>query len=148
EGDGYVRSEGAVAIVIQATKAARRQNRNIHARIVGWGTNQDGRTVGMSMPSSDSQYALLQKVYGRFHLDPADLAFVEAHGTGTRVGDPAEASSIGRALGVNRKSPLTIGSVKTNIGHLEPASGLAGLLKAVLSLKHGVFPASLHFKTP
>jgi phthiocerol/phenolphthiocerol synthesis type-I polyketide synthase C len=148
EGDGYVRGEGAVAIVIQATKTARRQNRNIHGRIVGWGTNQDGRTVGMSMPSSDSQHALLQKVYGRFDLDPADLAFVEAHGTGTRVGDPAEASSIGRALGVKRKPPLSIGSVKTNIGHLEPASGLAGLLKAVLSLKHGVFPASLHFKTP
>ncbi len=148
DGDGYVRAEGAVALVIQSTRSARRADRNIHADIVGWGTNSDGRTVGLSMPSSQSQFALLEQVYDRFDLDPANLAFVEAHGTGTRVGDPAEAGAIGRALGAKRKRPLPIGSVKTNIGHLEPASGLAGLLKAMLGLKHGMFPASLHFRTP
>ena len=83
-----------------------------------------------------------------FDLDPENLAFVEAHGTGTRVGDPAEANAIGKSLGAKRKSSLLIGSVKTNIGHLEPASGLAGVLKALLSLKHNILPASLHFKTP
>jgi acyl transferase domain-containing protein len=148
DGDGYVRAEGAVALVIQSTKAARRGARNVHADIVGWGTNSDGRTVGLSMPSSESQFALLEQVYDRFDLDPANLAFVEAHGTGTRVGDPAEANAIGRSLGAKRKAPLPIGTVKTNIGHLEPASGLAGVLKATLGLKHGVFPASLHFRTP
>ena len=148
DGDGYVRGEGAVAIVIQSAQAARRSNRSIHADIAGWGTNSDGRTVGLSMPSSESQFDLLQQVYRRFDLDPESLAFVEAHGTGTRVGDPAEANAIGKSLGRRRKSSLLIGSVKTNIGHLEPASGLAGLLKALLSLKHDILPASLHFKTP
>lgn len=148
DGDGYVRGEGAVAIVIQSTNAARRSNRSIHADIAGWGTNSDGRTVGLSMPSSESQFDLLQQVYSRFDLDPENLAFVEAHGTGTRVGDPAEANAIGKSLGAKRKSSLLIGSVKTNIGHLEPASGLAGVLKALLSLKHNILPASLHFKTP
>jgi len=147
-GDGYVRGEGAVAIVIQSTKAARRSNRFIQADVVGWGTNSDGRTVGLSMPSPQSQFDLLQQVYQRFELDPNELAFVEAHGTGTRVGDPVEADAIGKSLGVRRTAPLLIGSVKTNIGHLEPASGLAGLLKALLSLKKKVLPASLHFKTP
>ena len=148
DGDGYVRSEGVVAVVIQASKSARRDKRMIHATIAGWGTNSDGRTVGLSMPSSESQSVLLKQVYDRFKLDPEDLSFVEAHGTGTRVGDPAEAFAIGKLLGVRRQAPLPIGSVKTNIGHLEPASGLAGLLKAVLALKHEVLPASLHFRTP
>lgn len=148
DGDGYVRAEGAVAIVIQSTRAARRSKRRIHADIAGWGTNSDGKTVGLSMPSSESQFNLLEQVYRRFDLDPENLAFVEAHGTGTRVGDPAEAGAIGRSLGRRHKSPLLIGSVKTNIGHLEPASGMAGLLKALLSLKHNILPASLHFKTP
>jgi phthiocerol/phenolphthiocerol synthesis type-I polyketide synthase C len=78
DGDGYVRAEGAVALVIQSTKSARRADRNIHADIVGWGTNSDGRTVGLSMPSSESQFALLEQVYDRFGLDPANLAFVDA----------------------------------------------------------------------
>ena len=148
DGDGYVRGEGAVAIVIQSAEAARLANRRVRADIAGWGTNSDGRTVGLSMPSSESQFRLLQQVYGRFELDPNDLAFVEAHGTGTRVGDPAEANAIGKSLGARRDAPLLIGSVKTNIGHLEPASGMAGLLKALLSLENKCLPPSLHFQQP
>lgn len=148
DGDGYVRGEGAVAIVIQSAEAARRANRLVRADIAGWGTNSDGRTVGLSMPSSESQFRLLQEIYQRFDLDPNDLAFVEAHGTGTRVGDPAEANAIGKSLALRRDAPLLIGSVKTNIGHLEPASGMAGLLKALLSLENRVLPASLHFRQP
>src|SRR5690606_14929335 len=84
----------------------------------------------------------------RHRIDPSRLAFVEAHGTGTPVGDPIEATAIGRSLGQKRAAPLPIGSIKTNIGHLEPGSGLAGLLKAVLALNHGVLPPSLHFREP
>ncbi len=147
-GDGYVRGEGAVALVIQSSKAARRADRRARSRIVAWGTNCDGRTSGLSLPSMAGQAALLDTLYRDFEIDPNDLAFVEAHGTGTRVGDPIEATALGNALGQRRTSALLIGSVKTNIGHLEPASGLAGLLKAALALDRNRLPASLHFETP
>ena len=102
----------------------------------------------MSLPSSQSQADLLEEVYRDFDLDPNDLAFIEAHGTGTRVGDPAEAFALGEKLGQRRSAPLPIGSVKTNIGHLEPASGLAGVIKSILALEHDRLPRSLHFETP
>lgn len=144
-GDGYVRSEGAVALLLEASDRSASPGLG---DLVAWGTNADGRTSGLSLPSSSSQAALLRKVYGSFSLDPRELAFIEAHGTGTRVGDPAEASAIGETLGRKRAAPLPIGSVKTNVGHLEPASGLVGVLKAALALRHGTLPASLHFETP
>lgn len=148
DGDGYVRAEGAVALVLQAQGKARRAHRAGFGDIVGWGANADGRTNGLSLPSGASQADLLRRVYRRFGLDPQALAFVEAHGTGTRVGDPAEAGAIGAELGRARARKLPIGSVKTNVGHLEPASGLVGTLKAALALRHGLLPASLHFRTP
>ncbi|MXN67238.1 SDR family NAD(P)-dependent oxidoreductase [Stappia sp. GBMRC 2046] len=147
-GDGYVRSEGAVALILRRMDVARERGDEIHARIVASGLNSDGRTVGLSLPSSFAQADLLREIYGKLELDVNDLAFIEAHGTGTRVGDPAEASAIGTVLARGRGSVLPIGSVKTNIGHLESASGTAGLLKAVLSLRHDCFPRSLHFETP
>ena len=116
--------------------------------IVETGVNSDGRTVGVALPSTEYQSKLLETVYGRSGVDPQHLAFVEAHGTGTRVGDPAEATALGSVLGKPRSKPLPIGSVKSNIGHLEPASGIAGLLKAMLALEHNRLPASLHFDTP
>jgi len=148
DGEGYVRSEGAVSIVIRAADVARANDNNIRSVLVASGINSDGRTVGLSLPSSQSQAALLADVYRDFGIDPNDLAFVEAHGTGTRVGDPAETEALGRVLGQRRDEVLRIGSVKTNIGHLEPASGLAGLLKAQMALEHDTLPASLHFDTP
>lgn len=148
DGDGYVRSEGAVAFVLRRSDVARAKGDIIHARILASGLNADGRTVGMSLPSSDAQAKLLRDIYDGLGIDPSDLAFVEAHGTGTRVGDPAEAGALGAVVGQRRGAPLPIGSVKTNIGHLESASGAVGLLKAMLSLKHDVFPRSLHFDTP
>lgn len=148
DGDGYVRAEGAVALVLQAQGTARRAHRAGLGDIVGWGANADGRTHGLSLPSSASQADLLRRVYRQFGIDPQALAFVEAHGTGTRVGDPAEAGAIGAVLGRARARRLPIGSVKTNVGHLEPASGLVGTLKAALALRHGLLPASLHFRTP
>jgi acyl transferase domain-containing protein/NADPH:quinone reductase-like Zn-dependent oxidoreductase/acyl carrier protein/NADP-dependent 3-hydroxy acid dehydrogenase YdfG len=148
DGDGYVRSEGAVVVVLKTLAAAEAAGDTVLGVIAGSGINADGRTNGLSLPSSEQQGALLAHVYERFGIDPADLAFIEAHGTGTRVGDPAEAKALGSMLGVRRTAPLAIGSVKTNIGHLEAASGLAGLLKAQMALENGVFPASLHFDTP
>ncbi len=128
--------------------AARKARNRIHAVIVGSGMNQDGRTTGLSLPSADSQRRLLEQVYGDFSVDPADLTFVEAHGTGTRVGDPIEADALGKGLAQRRSQPLPIGSVKSNIGHLEPVSGLAGVVKSVMALKHGVVPATLHQQAP
>jgi acyl transferase domain-containing protein len=145
--DGYVRAEGGVALVLRAERAARSAGNIVRARILGSGVNSDGRTVGMSFPSTDAQVALLRRVYDEASVEPDALAFIEAHGTGTRVGDPAEAQAVGRALATRRAQPLPIGSVKTNVGHLEPASGLVGMLKAMLALEHNVLPASLHVET-
>ncbi len=142
--DGYVRAEGALVVVLRSMTAARKARNRIHASIVGSGVGQDGRTTGLSLPSAISQRRLLEQVYADFGIDPSDLAFVEAHGTGTRAGDPMEADALGRGLAQRRTRPLPIGSVKSNIGHLEPASGLAGVLKAILALNHRMLPATLH----
>jgi phthiocerol/phenolphthiocerol synthesis type-I polyketide synthase C len=148
DGDGYVRSEGAAVVVLRSAAAAKANGDVIRGLIVGSGINADGRTVGLSLPSSESQADLLAEVYERFAIDPDAVAFIEAHGTGTRVGDPAEAMALGRIIGQRRKAPLPVGSVKTNVGHLEPASGLVGLLKAQLALENDLLPPSLHFHTP
>lgn len=146
--DGYVRAEGGVVLVLRTAARAARENNPVHGRIVAAGVNSDGRTNGIALPSRHSQKRLLEDVYRRARIDPSRLAFVEAHGTGTRVGDPIEASVIGEVLGRRRSSPLLVGSIKSNIGHLEPGSGLAGVLKALLALEHDLLPPSLHFKEP
>lgn len=142
DGDGYVRSEGAVAVVLQ--RADRAVPGAARAYAVAAGVNSDGRTSGIALPGLDGQKSLLDRLYGEAGISPERLAFVEAHGTGTRVGDPIEASAIGTALGQRRRAPLPIGSVKSNIGHLEPASGVAGLMKAIVALKARRLPRSLH----
>ncbi|WP_041777951.1 type I polyketide synthase [Beijerinckia indica] len=143
--DGYVRAEGGVVLVLRSQRAAAGQH--VHGLVAGTRINSDGRTTGISLPSPVHQSALLESLYGDLGIDPARLAFVEAHGTGTRVGDPIEAKAVGTILGQQRPEPLLIGSVKTNIGHTEPASGLAGVLKAMLALEHDLLPASLHCET-
>ncbi|WP_417668115.1 SDR family NAD(P)-dependent oxidoreductase [Roseibium sp.] len=148
KGDGYVRSEGGVAIVLRAKRAAKLKGTRSHGKLVATGINADGRTVGMSLPSPYAQADLLREIYEGLGVSPKDLAFVEAHGTGTRVGDPAEADALGKVIGQKRDDVLPIGSVKTNVGHLEPVSGLVGLLKAVLALKNDTLPKSLHFTDP
>lgn len=146
--DGYVRAEGAVAFVIGALDIAQAQGDRVRGVVVGSAVNSDGRAGGLSVPNGARQAALMQRVYRAAGVAPDDLAFIEAHGTGTAVGDPIEARAIGEALGVGRATPLPIGSVKSNLGHMEPASGLAGLLKAQLALEHGVLPATLHVAAP
>ena len=145
EADGYVRAEGGGVLVLKRLADAVADGDRVHAVIAGSGTNSDGRTSGLVLPSGDAQEALLRQVYDGFGLDPNDLAYLEAHGTGTPVGDPVECLAIGRALGARRSGgPLPIGSVKGNLGHLEPASGMAGLCKAILVLRHDVVPVTPH----
>ncbi|MGH8056853.1 MAG: polyketide synthase, partial [Candidatus Entotheonellia bacterium] len=110
----------------------------------------DGRTSGLSAPSQSAQETLLRQVYAQAGVAPSAVAYVEAHGTGTAVGDPIEAKAIGRVLSAGRRQgrSCVLGSVKTNIGHLEAASGIAGLIKAALVLKHRTIPPNLHFRQP
>ncbi|MFI5567500.1 SDR family NAD(P)-dependent oxidoreductase [Streptomyces sp. NPDC051740] len=145
DADGFVRAEGGAVLVLKRLTDAVADGDRVHAVLAATGNNTDGRSTGMIVPSAETQEALLRTVYAEAGIDADDLVYVEAHGTGTQIGDPAEAEAIGRALGRNRRGgPLPIGSVKSNLGHLEPASGMAGLLKAILVLRHRLVPASLH----
>src|SRR6185295_5915773 len=149
-GDGYVRSEGCAIVVVKRLEDALRDGNRIYALVAGTAINCDGKTNGLTVPSADAQAALLTEVYANAGIDPADIDYVEAHGTGTAVGDPVEARALGEALGRARPAgrPLRIGSVKTNIGHLETVAGMAGLVKAIYCLQHRALPRSLHFETP
>ena len=146
--DGYVRSEGAVALVLKTADSAARDGCRPYVRVAASGINSDGRTNGIALPSRFSQAQLLRQVYAEAAVEPDEVAFIEAHGTGTRVGDPIEAGTIGEVLGQGRKTPLLVGSIKSNIGHLEPASGLAGILKAMLALEHDTLPPTINFSEP
>jgi phthiocerol/phenolphthiocerol synthesis type-I polyketide synthase C len=146
--DGYVRGEGGAVIVIKPLADALAANDPIRAVIRASGVNSDGRTIGLSLPSECAQISLLRTVYRGAGVAPDDLAFFEMHGTGTAAGDPIEAAAVGQSLGQSRSSPLPIGSVKTNIGHLEPASGMAGLLKAALALDREIIPPTIHCEKP
>ncbi|UAK25007.1 type I polyketide synthase [Sphingomonas nostoxanthinifaciens] len=146
--DGYVRAEGGCMVMLKPLGAALAAGDPIRAVIRGTGVNSDGRTSGLSLPNKAAQAALLTHVYDRFAIDPAELVYVEAHGTGTPAGDPIEAGALGSVLGRGRSAPLPIGSVKTNVGHLEAASGMAGLIKAMLVAERGTIPPSLHCETP
>lgn len=148
--NGYVRAEGAGMVLLKRLDAAERDGDVIHAILRSTASNQDGRTKGISVPSGEAQEALVREAQARAGLRPRDIQYVEAHGTGTPVGDPIETGALGRVLREGRKDgePCLIGSVKSNIGHTESASGMAGLLKVVLSLKHGLIPGNLHFREP
>jgi len=132
-GDGYVRSEGAAILLLKPLEKALAEGDDIHAVIL----NADGaRKTGITIPSSDGQTELMRAVLSRSGLSSKEVDFIEAHGTGTVVGDPVETKAIGMVYGQKRNRPLPIGSVKANLGHLEPASGMAGLIKTILALKH------------
>jgi acyl transferase domain-containing protein/NADPH:quinone reductase-like Zn-dependent oxidoreductase/acyl carrier protein len=142
--DGYARGEGCGIVVLKPLSAALRDGDDIYALIRGTGVNQDGRTDGITVPSADAQEALIRQVYSQAKVGLNQVRYVEAHGTGTPVGDPIEASVIGKTVGASRLaagwSPCPIGSVKANIGHLEAAAGVAGVIKAALCLRHGQIP--------
>lgn len=145
DADGYVRAEGAAMLLLKPLDAALRDHDRIHAVIRASGVNTDGaRKSGLTIPSAEAQAELMRRVLAASGLEPADVAYVEAHGTGTKVGDPVEAAAISAVYGSPREGRLPIGSVKSNTGHLEPASGMAGLAKAVTMLAHGSVPPTLH----
>ncbi|MBV8165490.1 MAG: type I polyketide synthase, partial [Alphaproteobacteria bacterium] len=146
--DGYVRAEGGGAILLKPLAQARADGDAIRGVILGTGVNSDGRTIGLSLPNSAAQSGLLRQVYEGNGIAPDALAFFEAHGTGTPAGDPIETGAISEALARRRSRVLPIGSVKTNVGHLEAASGMAGLIKTMLALERRVVPPSLNFEEP
>src|SRR5215831_3524104 len=145
--DGYVRGEGCGMVVLKRLTDAQADGDNILAVIAGSAVNQDGASGGLTVPSGPSQAQVIRQALADGKLQPHQVSYLEAHGTGTALGDPIEIGAIDQVFG-QRETPLVVGSVKTNIGHLESAAGIAGLLKVVLSLQHGMIPANLHFHTP
>jgi myxalamid-type polyketide synthase MxaB len=147
--NGFVRSEGCIVVVLKRLSDALASNDNVLAVIQGSAINHDGHTSGLTVPSGPAQQDVVRKALSAARLAPADIDYVETHGTGTALGDPIEVGALGAVFGAGaRAAPLVLGAVKSNIGHLEAAAGLAGLLKVVLALRHEVIPANLHFRTP
>jgi amino acid adenylation domain-containing protein len=148
--NGFVRSEGAGMVVLKPLAQALADDDRIYAVIRGTAVNQDGRTPGMTVPSQDAQEALLREACRNAGVSPGQIQYVEAHGTGTPVGDPIEVRALGRVLSAGRSAnrPCVLGSVKTNIGHLEAGAGMAGLIKTALALYHRRIPGNLHFAHP
>ncbi|PAT36632.1 type I polyketide synthase [Vandammella animalimorsus] len=147
-GDGYVRAEGAAVLLLKPLQRALVDGDNVQAVILASGVNADGaRKSGITIPSSAGQAELMRQVLARSGLAAHDIDFIEAHGTGTAVGDPVESAAIGAVYGQGRTQPLPIGSVKANLGHLEAASGMAGLIKAILALRHRALPPTPHLHT-
>ncbi|MFK7967416.1 MAG: type I polyketide synthase, partial [Burkholderiaceae bacterium] len=146
--DGYGRGEGCGVVVLKRLSDAVANGDNVLAVIRGTAINQDGPSSGLTVPSRSAQARLIQSALAGPGLDPLDVSYVEAHGTGTALGDPIEIGALGDALGQGREAgrPLYVGSVKTNIGHLEAAAGVTGLIKAVLSIHKGRIPPHLHLK--
>jgi len=147
---GFVRSEGAGMVALKPLAQALADGDRVYAVIRGTAINQDGRTPGMTVPSQEAQEALLRQACRDARVAPALIQYVEAHGTGTLVGDPIEARALGRVLSDGRpgEEPCKIGSVKTNIGHLEAGAGIAALIKVALALFHRRIPGNLHFDRP
>lgn len=148
--NGIVRGEGVGVVVLKRLSDATADSDNILAVIRGTAVNQDGRSSGITAPNGPSQVSVIREALRQAGVDPVDVDYVEAHGTGTSLGDPIEVRAIGAALCEGRPAnlPLRIGSVKTNFGHLEASAGIAGLIKAVLSLGHEQLPPHLHFEQP
>ncbi|MCA9612168.1 MAG: type I polyketide synthase, partial [Myxococcales bacterium] len=146
--DGYGRGEGAALVALKPLSKALADGDTIHGVILATGVNQDGQTDGISQPNPDAQAALIARTIERSGVDPRSIGYVEAHGTGTRAGDPVELSALGRTYGVGREDAMPVGSVKANFGHLEAAAGIAGLLKALLSVRHREVAPQVNFFSP
>lgn len=148
--DGYARGEGGGVVVLKPLARALDDGDQIYAQVLGTAVSQDGHTDGITVPREDAQHAAITTALQRAGIDPADVGYVEAHGTGTALGDPIEMRALAGALTAERTAarPLIIGSVKTNIGHLEAGAGVAGLIKGALVAKNGYIPPTVHFRTP
>ena len=149
-GDGYGRAEGAGVVLLKPLSKAIADGNDIWAMVIASGTNQDGHTPGISMPSGEAQSRLIRQVCDKFQVDPRTIQYVECHGTGTAIGDPTEANSIGQCYGQGRSGDerVIIGSIKSNVGHMEACAGVAGVIKAVLTLHHGETSPLGNLQTP
>ena len=148
--DGFVRGEGCGVAVLKRLSDAIRDGDQVLAVVRGSAVNQDGRSNGLMAPNPTAQAAVLRAACTDAGIQPLEIDYVEAHGTGTLLGDPIEARALGAVYGRGRQpdAPLLAGAVKTNLGHLEAAAGIVGLIKATLAVQHGTIPANLHFDTP
>lgn len=147
--NGYVRSEGAGLVLVKKLSDALADGDNVLAVIKATGVNQDGQTVGITVPNGESQKKLLQKTLQQAQISPQDIHYAEAHGTGTAVGDPIEVNALGELFGPRdpQQAKCVIGSVKSNIGHTEAAAGMAGLIKTVKAMQYGLIPQNIHYHT-
>ncbi|CRG50753.1 type I polyketide synthase [Yersinia wautersii] len=145
--DGYVRGEGCAAIALKKLNDAQADGDRILGVIRGSAINQDGSSSGLTVPNQRSQQSVITAALSQASVEPHEISYLEAHGTGTKLGDPIEVMAAAEALGIGRArdNPLLIGSVKSAIGHLEAAAGIAGLIKILLSMAHDAIPAQLHF---
>ncbi|HEY2334450.1 MAG TPA: beta-ketoacyl synthase N-terminal-like domain-containing protein, partial [Solirubrobacterales bacterium] len=148
--NGYVRGEGGGLVVLKPLAAARADGDRVYCVIRGSAVNNDGGGAGLTVPSRTAQERVIRRACKRAGLKRSEVQYVELHGSGTAVGDPIEAAALGAVLGSSRrgKEPLSVGSVKTNIGHLEGAAGIAGLIKTALAIERRKIPASLNFESP
>ncbi len=146
--DGFVRSEGCAVVVLRRLERALERGDRVHAVIRGSASNNDGRSSGLTAPNKGAQERLVRDALGASRVHPDDIGYVEAHGTGTPLGDPIEFGALASVFGGRTpdRPPLVVGSVKTNLGHLEAAAGIAGLIKLALCVKHGTIPRQLHFR--
>ncbi|MBV8860947.1 MAG: SDR family NAD(P)-dependent oxidoreductase, partial [Mycobacterium sp.] len=145
--DGYVRSEGCGVVVLKRLSEALREGNSILAVVRGSAVNQDGPSSGQTVPNGPAQQAVLRQALAASRLKPADIDYIEAHGTGTALGDPIELGALDQVFGErNGAAPLVLGSMKTNLGHLESAAGIAGFIKTVMAVQHGYIPPHLHFE--
>ena len=147
-GTGYGRGEGIACLVLKRLDDALQAKDPIRAIIRGSAVNQDGKTAGITLPSREAQENLQRRLYQDINIDPRSVGYVEAHGTGTVAGDLAEMEAIANVFCSEREEPILVGSVKSNIGHLEGASGLAGIIKAILALEKGMIPPNINFENP
>ena len=150
QASGFGRAEGGGIVVLKRLSDAKAAGDRIHALILGSAVNHDGRTNGLTAPNGPAQQAVIRQALQDSRIDPAAVSYLETHGTATPLGDPIEVEALGQVFGEGRPCdrPLILGAVKTNIGHLEAAAGMAGLIKAILAVQHEQIPANLHLTTP
>ncbi|MEV0029034.1 type I polyketide synthase [Nocardia sp. NPDC050793] len=146
--DGYTRSDGCGVLVLQRTADAHREGNRVYAEILGAAVGSDGRSDGLHAPNGRAQRETIRTAWSRAGLDPRDAGYIECHGTGTSLGDAVEVGALAAVLTGENAADTWIGSVKSNLGHLEAAAGVTGLIKTALSIHHGVIAPTIHFDTP